>query len=128
MVAREQEELGRRDRDCRQNRSALKVKDRIVVLVDDGLATGSTMRAAAAALSQRDPERLVIAVPIAAPEACRELKVEVDEIVCAMTPEPFWAVGYWYQNFDETTDEEVQNLLEGARQRADAVGNRVRQR
>ena len=99
-----------------------------MVLVDDGLATGSTMRAAAAALSQRDPERLVIAVPIAAPETCRERKVEVDEIVCAMTPEPFWAVGYWYQNFDETTDEEVQNLLEGARQRADAVGNRVRQR
>ena len=85
-----------------------------MILVDDGLATGSTMRAAALAVRQQNPKRLVIAVPVAAPETCDEFRNEVDEVVCAFTPRPFTAVGLWYDNFDQTTDEEVHELLEAA--------------
>jgi predicted phosphoribosyltransferase len=82
-----------------------------VILVDDGLATGSTMRAAATALRVEKPARLVIAVPVAAQQACEELAHEADEIVCARTPEPFFAVGTWYVDFSQTSDEEVRELL-----------------
>jgi putative phosphoribosyl transferase len=85
-----------------------------VILIDDGLATGSTMRAAAAALRQQQPARIVVAVPVAASSTCDEFRDEVDEIVCAVTPEPFLAVGLWYEDFEQTTDEEVRNLLERA--------------
>ncbi len=82
-----------------------------VILVDDGLATGSTMRAAVAGLRQRGPERIIVGVPIAAPSTCEELASEVDDIVCAVTPEPFYAVGLWYADFRQTTDPEVRELL-----------------
>jgi predicted phosphoribosyltransferase len=83
--------------------------------VDDGLATGSTMRAAVTALQQKGVKRLVIGVPIASPETCNAFRDEVDEIICAVTPEPFYAVGLWYDDFSQTTDEEVHDLLERAR-------------
>ena len=82
-----------------------------VLLVDDGLATGSTMRAAAAALRQQQPARIVVAVPVSAVQTCDEYRMGVDEIVCAITPEPFHAVGMWYEDFSQTTDEEVRELL-----------------
>jgi putative phosphoribosyl transferase len=82
-----------------------------VILVDDGLATGATMRAAVVALRQLQPDRIVVAVPTASPETCQELKAEVDEVVCAITPEPFHAVGYWYDDFTQPTDQEVHELL-----------------
>ena len=82
-----------------------------MILVDDGLATGATMRAAVMALRQHEPARIVVAVPTASPETCDELKAEVDEVVCAITPEPFHAVGYWYEDFTQTTDQEVRELL-----------------
>src|SRR5207244_1556641 len=92
----------------------LGVPGRTVVLVDDGLAAGSTMRAALAALRRQQPARLVVAVPTAAPETCDELRAEADDVVCATTPEPFDSVGLWYEDFSQTTDEEVRELLERA--------------
>jgi putative phosphoribosyl transferase len=82
-----------------------------VILVDDGLATGSTMRAAVAALRQQGPARIVVAVPVGAYETCAEFQDEADETVCARTPEPFFAVGMWYDDFSQTTDDEVHDLL-----------------
>lgn len=112
VVAAEKQELARRERAYRGNRPPLEVSGRTVILVDDGLATGSTMRAVVAGLRQRGPERIVVGVPIAAPSTCQEFASEVDDIVCAMTPEPFYAVGLWYADFTQTTDEEVRQLLE----------------
>jgi putative phosphoribosyl transferase len=111
VAAEEQRELERREAAYRGDRPALDVRGRTVVLVDDGLATGSTMRAAAVALKEQNPRRLVIAVPVAAGETCDEFRGEVDEIVCASTPEPFYGVGMWYEDFSQTTDEEVVRLL-----------------
>ncbi len=111
VIAEEQAELARRERTYRGGRPPLEVRGRTVILVDDGLATGSTMRAAAQALRQQQAGRIVVAVPIAPPETCTELETEVDEVVCALTPEPFYAVGLWYQDFSQTTDEEVHDLL-----------------
>ena len=111
VAAREQRELERRERAYRGDRPPPEVRGQTVILIDDGLATGSTMRAAATALRQRGAGRLVVGVPTAAPETCDEFRHEVDEIVCAITPEPFFAVGLWYQDFSETTDEEVRDLL-----------------
>jgi len=111
VAAREMQEITRRERLYRADRPAPDVRGRTVILVDDGLATGSTMRAAVATLRQQQPARLVVAVPTAAPETCEELSAEVDEIVCAVTPEPFYAVGLWYKDFAQTTDEEVRDLL-----------------
>ena len=79
--------------------------------MDDGLATGATMRAAVRALRRLQPARIVVAIPTAAPETCEELRAEVDDVVCAITPEPFLAVGHWYEDFSQTTDEEVRDLL-----------------
>lgn len=112
----ERRELERRERLYRGDRPRVDVRGRTVILVDDGLATGATMRAAVAALRQEDPDRIVVAVPTAAPETCDEFRDEVDEIVCAITPEPFYAVGLWYEDFSQTTDEEVRSLLEEASQ------------
>jgi predicted phosphoribosyltransferase len=114
VIDKEKQELERREKAYRGDRPAPHVHDRTVILVDDGLATGSTMRAAVAALRQQQPARVVVAVPVAAPEICDELRAEVDEIICAVTPEPFYAVGVWYKDFSQTTDEEVRDLLERA--------------
>jgi len=114
VTAREQEELERRERLYRGDRPPLILSKRIAILVDDGLATGSTMRAAAIAVKLQDPARVVVAVPVAASETCAEFRDEVDEVVCAFTPQPFRAVGLWYQDFGQTTDEEVHALLEAA--------------
>src|SRR5213082_4261775 len=111
VAAREQRELERRERLYRDDRPPPDVNGCIVILVDDGLATGSTMLAAVEALRQQHPARLVVAVPVAAPSTCEEFRAEVDEIVCAITPEPFYAVGLWYEDFSQTTDDEVRELL-----------------
>src|SRR6202030_4316510 len=111
VAAREQPELGRRERLYRGGRPPPDVRGRTVILVDDGLATGATMRAAIMALRQLQPARIVVAIPTASPETCEELKAEDDEVVCAITPEPFLAVGHWYEDFSQTTDEEVRDLL-----------------
>src|SRR6202048_5021965 len=111
VEAEQRDELARRERAYRGGRPPLDVHGRTVILVDDGLATGATMRAAVKALRQREPARIMVAVPTASPETCEELKAEVDEVVCAITPEPFHAVGYWYEDFTQTTDQEVRELL-----------------
>ena len=116
VAAEERRELERRERAYRNDRPPPDVKGRTVILIDDGLATGSTMRAAAAALRKLGPARIVVAVPVSAPESCDEIREEVDEVVCAVTPEPFRGVGLWYKDFSQTTDEEVRELLERARQ------------
>ncbi|MDQ3253670.1 MAG: phosphoribosyltransferase [Acidobacteriota bacterium] len=110
----EQRELERRERAYRDGRAAPDVQGRTVILVDDGLATGSTMRATAMALRQQQPARIVVAVPVASSQTCDEFRAEVDDIVCAVTPEPFRGVGQWYEDFSQTTDEEVHDLLERA--------------
>jgi putative phosphoribosyl transferase len=112
ILAREQRELNRREQLYRGKLPPLDVRTKTVILVDDGLATGSTMRAAIAGLKQLAAQRIVVAVPIAAPETCQELSREVDEMVCAATPQPFHAVGVWYEDFSQTTDHEVRQLLE----------------
>ncbi|XYI02659.1 phosphoribosyltransferase [Sorangium sp. So ce1128] len=122
VTATELREVERRERAYRDGRPAPTVRQQTVILVDDGLATGATMRVAVSALRQLSPARILVAVPVAAPETCDELRDEVDEIVCAATPEPFYAVGLWYDNFDQTTDEEVRELLARA---ADYSGSRA---
>jgi len=111
VAAREEAELRRRATEYRGERAEPEVRGRTVVLVDDGLATGSTMRAAAAAIRQRGPAELIVAVPVAARETCDLLEREVDAVECLRTPEPFHAVGIWYDRFDQTSDEEVRQLL-----------------
>jgi predicted phosphoribosyltransferase len=111
VAAREEEELRRRAAEYRGDRAEPEVTGRTVILVDDGLATGSTMRAAAEALAARGPERVVVAVPVAARETCDLLEQEVDLVECLRTPEPFHAVGIWYERFEQTTDDEVRDLL-----------------
>ena len=111
VAAQEQEEMRRRERLYRDGRHSPDVRGRTVILVDDGLATGSTMHAAIQALRQQQPARIVVAVPIASPEACEALKYEADEVICLLTPEPFDAVGRWYEDFSQTTDDEVRDLL-----------------
>jgi predicted phosphoribosyltransferase len=118
IAAQEMRELERRERAYRGTRPPVDPAGRVVILVDDGLATGATMRAAVRALRGKNPERLIIGVPTAAPQTCDEFRTEVDDIVCAMTPEPFEAVGLWYEDFSQTTDAEVQALLQRAAERA----------
>lgn len=111
VVNWETEELKRRERLYRGDRPPPDVRGKTVILVDDGLATGSTMLAAVQALRQQGPDKIVVAVPVAAPDTCELVKAYVDEVVCAATPEPFYAVGLWYQDFSQTSDEEVRELL-----------------
>ena len=114
IAKREQKELERRERLYRGNRPALDISGRTVILVDDGLATGATMRAAALALRQMRPLKIVVAVPVAPLETCEAFRNEVEEVICAITPEPFIAVGAWYSDFSQTSDEEVRKLLKQA--------------
>jgi putative phosphoribosyl transferase len=112
-VAREEQaELERREREYRQGRPLVDLRGKTLILVDDGLATGSTMKAAVQAARQHEPDRVVVAVPVGAPSICEQLAGIADETVCARTPEPFSAVGQWYYDFSQTTDEEVRELLE----------------
>jgi putative phosphoribosyl transferase len=114
VAAAEERELERRERAYRDDLPAPDLRERTVILVDDGLATGSTMRAAARALRKLQPARIVVAVPVASRQTCDELEAEVDEVVCAETPEPFRGVGLWYEDFSQTSDEEVRSLLASA--------------
>jgi putative phosphoribosyl transferase len=104
-------ELERREAAYRDGWSRPDVYNKIVILVDDGLATGSTMRAAVRAIRRRMPGRVVVAIPVGASDTCREMRSEADEVVCVVTPEPFYGVGSWYDDFSQTTDEEVRELL-----------------
>jgi putative phosphoribosyl transferase len=114
VAQREQRELQRREREYRDGRAPVDIRDRTVILVDDGLATGSSMRAAALALKSKQAAQIVVAVPVGAPSTCAEFEPEVDEVLCGVTPEPFWSVGRWYGDFSQTSDEEVRNLLRQA--------------
>ena len=114
VTEREQRELARREQLYRGDRPPLDVRGRTAILTDDGVATGSTMRAGVMALRRLQPQRLVVAVPVASPRACEELGRLADEVVCPETPEPFYAVGAWYDDFTQTTDEEVRELLDQA--------------
>lgn len=118
IVEREQRELLRREQVYRGAAPPRDVRGKTVIVVDDGLATGSSMRAAALALRQRAPARLVVAVPVAPPSSCAALREQADDVVCARTPEPFAAVGQWYEDFGQTSDEEVCQLLALAAERA----------
>ena len=111
VTAIEREELKRRERDYRGDRPAPEVRGRTVILVDDGLATGATMRAAAAALGQQGAAKIIVAVPVGAPTTCREIRDEVDDILCLHTPISFMGVGQYYEDFSQTSDEEVRELL-----------------
>ena len=116
VTAKETRELLRREREYRAGYAPLDVRNCTLIVVDDGLATGATMRAAAVALRHKNPARIVVAVPTAAPETCTEFRQEVDEIICAQTPEPFNGVGLWYEDFSQTTDAEVRELVARARE------------
>jgi predicted phosphoribosyltransferase len=114
VTREEQRELERREREYRDGRPPIDVRGRTVILVDDGLATGSSMRAAVLALKQKEPREIVVAVPVAPRQSCMELELVADRVVCAVTPEPFWGVGQWYGDFSQTSDEEVRELLRRA--------------
>jgi putative phosphoribosyl transferase len=111
VTEKETVELERREQTYRDGRPAPELRDRVVILVDDGLATGATMRAAVAALRQRGVAKIVVAAPVGAPDTCRELEQEADETICATAPEFFQAVGQYYEDFSQTSDEEVRELL-----------------
>lgn len=114
VIFRERQELARRDQAYRGDRPQPAVEGRTVILVDDGLATGATMRAAIQALRQRKPKRIVVAVPVAPPDTVERLQQEADEVECLVAPDPFYGVGYWYEDFSQTTDEEVRAYLSRA--------------
>jgi len=114
VAADEERELERREHLYREGRPAVAVKGRTVILVDDGLATGSSMRVATMALKRKNPAQIVVAVPVGAPAACVEIESEVDQIICVVTPERFQSVGEWYRDFSQTSDEEVRDLLRRA--------------
>jgi predicted phosphoribosyltransferase len=114
VAAREKPEIERREREYRDGRPMPELRGKIVILVDDGLATGATMRAAVAALRQHEVAKIVVAVPVGAPETCREFEKEVDETICAIAPEEFYGVGQFYEDFSQTSDEEVRELLAAA--------------
>jgi predicted phosphoribosyltransferase len=111
VIAREERELERREREYRGDRPPPDLRGKTVILVDDGLATGSTMLAAVTALRQWQPARIVVAVPVGSPETCDAFRNHVDEIVCAITPDPLYGVGRWYSDFSQSTDDEVRELL-----------------
>jgi putative phosphoribosyl transferase len=117
VVEAEERELQRRERSYRDGGALPSLEGRTVILIDDGLATGASMRAAVLALREESPAQIIVAVPVASPETCDEFRGLVDEIVCAETPAPFYAVGVWYEDFAQTTDEEVHALLRAANDR-----------
>ena len=110
----ELQELQRCEHRYRQGAPAPDVREKTVILIDDGLATGASMRAAVAGLRAQHPSRIIIAVPAAAAQTCDALRSEVDDVICAITPEPFYGVSRWYEDFSQVTDEEVRTLLENA--------------
>jgi putative phosphoribosyl transferase len=112
VVSRERREVERREAAYRNGRGLPELSGKTVVLVDDGLATGSTMRAAARAAHRHEPQRVVVAAPVAAPETCRDLRADADDVVCVLTPSPLLAIGLWYDDFAQTTDDEVRDLLD----------------
>ena len=114
VTAIEREELERRERNYRKDRTAPDLKGRTVILIDDGLATGATMRAAVAALRQQGAAKIIVAVPVAAPITCQDLKNAADDVICLQTPAAFIGVGQYYADFSQTTDEEVRELLAAA--------------
>jgi len=114
VTAHEVKEIERRERLYRGGRPALPSKGRTVILVDDGLATGASMLAAVRAVQAQEPQRMIVAVPIASRPACEEFRQYVDDVICAETPEPFYAVGAWYEDFSQISDAEVQRLLQQA--------------
>jgi predicted phosphoribosyltransferase len=124
VAAEERQELDRRAEAYRGGRPAPDLRGKTVILVDDGLATGSTMRAAVAAVRRLGPAAVVVAVPVGAAETCAEFRGAADDVVCAETPEPFFAVGSWYEDFQQTTDEEVRELLARSRPERDEEGVR----
>jgi len=111
VARREQAELERREQLYRGNRPLVSLTNKTVILVDDGLATGSTMRAAVAAIRRQQPKEIIVAVPVGAPSTCDEMREVAEDVVCLRTPEPFVAVGLWYRDFGETSDAEVRELL-----------------
>ena len=111
VARREKVELDRRERLYRGNRPPVTLANKTVILIDDGLATGSTMRAAVAAIRRQEPAQIIVAVPVGAPSTCDEMRDVADDVVCLRTPEPFVAVGLWYRDFSETSDAEVRELL-----------------
>ncbi len=117
VIAREERELERRQHLYRDARPFPDLRNRTVILVDDGLATGATMYVALQALQQLNPAHLIVAVPVAARQTCEQLRDEAEEVICAITPEPFDGVGRWYRNFSQVTDDEVIGLLNRARDR-----------
>jgi predicted phosphoribosyltransferase len=123
VTAAERKELRRRRRTYRSPRRPPSVRGRIVILIDDGVATGASIRAALVVLRRARPARIVVAVPMAAPEACAALRAEVDEVICAWTPEPFHTVGHWYEDFAPTSDGEVRDLLGEAARPGGAVAD-----
>jgi putative phosphoribosyl transferase len=122
VAAAEQQELRRREHAYRDDRPPPELQGRTAILIDDGLATGSTMRAATVAVRRQQPARLVVAVPVAAAGVCDEIRTQVDEMVCARTPDPLYAVGLWYEDFSQTTDDEVRDLLARAGRRSVNAG------
>jgi putative phosphoribosyl transferase len=120
----ERQELERREQLYRGGGTARTVRDQVVILIDDGLATGSTMRAAALALRQQQPSTIIVAVPAAASQTCDEFRAEVDDVICGLTPEPFLAVGLWYEDFTQTNDQEVRDLLARAEHKSAAAAQR----
>jgi predicted phosphoribosyltransferase len=120
VTRREQAELDRRERAYRGNRSPVRIRDRIAILVDDGLATGATMHAAVVALRHQGPRQIVVAVPVGAPAVCAEFEDEADEVICVRSPESLWAIGRWYDDFSPTTDDEVREKLD--RSLRDTIG------
>ena len=122
VTARESAELERREETYREGRAAPELRDRIVILVDDGLATGATMRAAVKALRQQGAAKIVVAVPVGPPDTCHEIEEQADETICLSTPEFFQAVGQYYEDFSQTTDEDVRELLGRAAQTGPASG------